>query len=1195
MKEELTEYVATDAIKRHFSTVLKAIASAPREPREGVGIWISGFFGSGKSLFAKILGYTLSSRQVLGRTATDLFLENVSDEKLSELLQYINTSIPTEAVIFDISKDRNIRHGSESIISVMYRTLLRELGYSQEFDMAELEIWLEKNGHLEDFIRTFNEELGRTWDEERDFAMGILEASTVLNTMFPKIFPDKESWARALGSATASGDFPGRARVSAKVLVERSFELMERRRPGKALIFIIDEVGQFISRSVDRMLDLSGVVEEFGTRGKNLVKAGKATAPCWVIVTSQEKLDEVVSALGDRKVELARLQDRFPIAIDLKQSDISEITAKRVLSKNETGASSLSSLYRANEGRLAGMSALERTSRETALTEGRFIQLYPYLPYQIDLCIDIVSGLRLRRGGQRHIGGSNRTIIKQAQQMLVHPRTNLADRPVGTLVTLDAVYELLYEGNLLPSEITREVDSVPKHIPGDPVAHRVAKAIALLEVVKNLPLTPQNIAVALHPHVEADSLIEEVSSALKALESAQFVRESGEGYKLLTTQEKQWEKERGDLVPKRGDRKAMLRDLIVDVFSDPNVRTYRYKTVKSFKLGLRIEGEASGEDGQIPFNILISEDVADMEARADESRTYTRDNVNEVVWLAALNNEIHNGLVELFRSNKMINTGERYVSKGEITPEESACLADEKVRKDMLARDLRARIIDALQSGSAFFRGQRWDGSELGTRLPEMVKALIDSVILGLYPKLEVGTKPVTGKEPENVLEAANLKGLPAVLYEGADGFGLIVKEGAQYVPNPEAEVAKEILDHVKNEHSFGNKVTGKSLEAKFRGIGYGWERDVLRLVLAVLFRADAIEVTHQGRRYRDHSESVAHVPFTKNAAFKAATFAPREAMNIKMKMDAAKRYEDITGREIDYDSESAIASAFREVASEDRDAILHLKALMDAHELPGRQFVADHLAAVDEVLQSPTEDCVGILAGQGSSYRDARVRVGRMEKALTEANVELIRRARCVLGGQWPELCSRQPEEGLAERASELESALSSEDLHERFDSARSCVQAIDGDYRSLYTRLHEERNERISGAIEEVRGTPEWATLTRDETVSEKERDAILRPLTSRTCGTMNLDEGAAACSACRGTIGELEADIAAAGSFCAQVLDRLRGAVAPEESVERVRLASVIHGVIDSEEDARKVVERLREHLFKLLAQGKKIVLE
>lgn len=87
--------------------------------------------------------------------------------------------------------------------------------------------------------------------------------------------------------------------------------------------------------------------------------------------------------------------------------------------------------------------------------------------------------------------------------MMINERTKLAEAPIGTLVTLDKVYELLYLGNLLPTETTREVDEVAQRLPEIPIAHMVAKAIALLESVKDLPRTPHNLAVVLHPNVDA--------------------------------------------------------------------------------------------------------------------------------------------------------------------------------------------------------------------------------------------------------------------------------------------------------------------------------------------------------------------------------------------------------------------------------------------------------------------------------------------------------------------------------------------------------------------------------------------------------------------------------------------------------------------------------------------------------------------
>lgn len=749
VRNELEEYVATDSIQEHFVTVYKAVADSKTEPHEGIGVWVSGFFGSGKSSFAKILGYTIAAKDVGGESASKLFKQNIQNTAIATYLDQINTATLTDAVIFDVSMDRGVRTASERITEIMYKALLRELGYSEDFDLAELENSLESDGLLDQFREKFQARHGKAWEVRRKLGRAVNEASAVLCDMDHKTYPEADSWAKALGQ--------GRADVTPNLLAQRAFELAARRRPDHALIFVIDEVGQYVSRSVDKMLDLQAVVQAIGKEGKNRVVRRQAVAPFWIIVTSQEKLNEVVAALDSKKVELARLQDRFPIPIDLKQSDIAEIASKRVLTKSPEAQQALGQLYDRNEGRLKTLAAMERTGRNTSVSRKEFIDLYPYLPYQIDLCIDIVSGLRLRRGAQRHIGGSNRTIIIQAQQMLVHPRTNLAAEPIGHLVTLDRVYELLYAGNLLPIEVTREVDDVPNRLPGDEMAYKVAKAIALMEVVTDAPRTPQNLAVVLHSKVEADSLLPQIEAALNALVDKQVVRESEEGFKLLTIQEKRWDDTRRSLDPKPADRNRIKRESYKEIFSYPKIKKYRYKDLKSIKLSLAIDGEMVDSDGDVRFNILCADDPEESMDLCKEARTSSGERRDELFWVISLNEEVHRLVEELYRSREMVSMHERLAAQGQLSAEESSSLTDEKVRRDRSQRELRGKLGEVTQAGTGFFQSVQKDASTLGQSLPDIIHGLLDYAVPTLYPKIELGNRPVKGDEAEKLLTAVNL------------------------------------------------------------------------------------------------------------------------------------------------------------------------------------------------------------------------------------------------------------------------------------------------------------------------------------------------------------------------------------------------------------------------------------------------------
>src|SRR5579863_6210199 len=488
---EITEYIATDSIKEHYGTLLKAIAETPADPHEDIGIWVSGFFGSGKSSFAKNLGYALQNRKVKNQDFSTLFKKQLGDQRVGDLLDSINSRFPTEVVLFEVAKERDTRKVTERIAELMYTVLLRELDYAEDFDVAELEIELEAEGKLDQFKVACLKLHKREWSMVRKGAQRLSRASAVLHDLDPKTYPSADSWSHAQRNQETA--------ITVSKMVERTFELWGRRRKGKALVFIIDEVGQHVARSGDKIEDLRATIEEFGKVGKNLMKERKIIAPCWIVVTSQEKLDEVVAAIDSKRVELAKLQDRFRHRVDLAPSDIREVATKRVLAKKPEAEERLRKLFSANQGLLNDALRLKRTTRHPEINESDFTHFYPYPPHYIELCIGIMSGIRLQPGAPRHYGGSNRTIIKQAYEMLVSDRTAFSRKPIRALVTLDKVFELV-EGNL-SNERRTDIHEISERFKSDPEDHgwtlRVAKAICLLEFIRDLPRTEDNIAAVL--------------------------------------------------------------------------------------------------------------------------------------------------------------------------------------------------------------------------------------------------------------------------------------------------------------------------------------------------------------------------------------------------------------------------------------------------------------------------------------------------------------------------------------------------------------------------------------------------------------------------------------------------------------------------------------------------------------------------
>src|SRR5260370_32827045 len=331
--------------------------------------------------------------------------------------------------------------------------------------------------------------------------------------------------------------------------------------------------------------------------------------------------------MGCKRGGLAKLEDRFKYYMELAPADIREVATRRVLAKKDEAVPILRKLFNDSQGQLNVACHLERTTRKSEISQDDFVQFYPYLPHFIELSIDIMSGIRLQPGAPKHLGGSNRTIIKQAYEMLVTERTALADKPLGTLVTLDGVFELV-EGNL-SSERQKDISDIGRRFADDIAdggwSARTAKAICLLEFVRDLPRTPANIAAMLVDRVGAGKPEKEVDGALERLKQAQFVRETEEGYKLQTAQEKNWQTERsGYLEPKPKERNEIKREVLAEVFGEPKLKTYRYRDIHSFRVGITVDGARVGDEGDISISLLVSDDKAELPQKLDQARDESR-------------------------------------------------------------------------------------------------------------------------------------------------------------------------------------------------------------------------------------------------------------------------------------------------------------------------------------------------------------------------------------------------------------------------------------------------------------------------------------------------------------------------------------------------------------------------------------------
>ena len=1150
IKTEIEEYVVTDSILDHFIRVLERYDQTPANPHEGIGVWVSGFFGSGKSSFAKVLGLALANREILGTTAASLFAARRADSpKLQVLLKQITERIPTDAVIFDVSTDRGIRSANQSMTEIMHRCFVRELGYAENIDIAQLEIDLESEGRLDEFKSRYHKVFQKDWDREKSkVSFALNQASRVMSELEPATYPVADSWVKGAQH---------RADITPSALAERCKELMRRQRPGRTLVFVVDEVGQFVARDVQKMLDLQALIQSFGRAGRGKI---------WVIVTSQEKLSELVGGLDDRRVELARLIDRFPLQVHLEPSDISEVTSRRVLSKNANGETVLRKLFETHRGKLSQYTTISADIRLPQLTAENFIALYPLLPYQIDLIISVVSGLRTQGGAGHHVGGANRTIIKLAQQLLIHPSIALAESEVGLLVRIDQIYDLVASN--IPSELRGKIGNIEQQVE-HPYAGRVAKAICLLQFVKNIHRTAENIAACLHPAADADSCLSEVKAALEKLEKTKSVRPGDDGYRIPSPAEDDWERQRDGFQPRPADSNEILREIVQKLWSpQPG---HQFLATKLFKAALFLNNRPVVQDGDVPFYMALCSSEAEFKTESADMRARSQTETKHIFWAAQLVEKVDHHLVEYFRSKQIIAAKER----GARTRDEMTLVSDEKKRQSRHADELRRLSRESLLNGTIWFRGNDRSPGDDVPDVATVAEATLDLVLPEVFDRYEEGAARITKQDLESILSANNLHGLTPVYAK----LNLLRDEGSQTILRTDSGALAEAQARIENRASYGETATGRFLSEEFAKEPFGWDFDVVRLFVACLLRAGKIDATSQGKVVESAVSVEARALFGNNNTFKSATFRPKVAIDFAKLVEANECFKEVFGHELpDIASQGAVALEIRKACLRPEEELSEAHTELVFNQLPG----AGVLLAAVEILKSirtgAEEQAILSFNAGHKQIKEARKRVADLRDTLTGPALVALRNARDVIATDWAVL---KEEADLApkfpDHAAELGDLLSKETFYREMAAISQHAAALKAEYNRRHSETSAKRTAVYTEAAAKLSSVPGWNEL------SPPQQEKLSAPLTS-----------CAAPASTNTGLALLRSDIDACPGRTQKIIEEMLRLMDGARLV-RIEIGKFFPGGIETTEQLDAAIAGLREECERQIAGGKRILIQ
>jgi len=1137
IREEISEYVVTKSILSNFTEILNSYSETPNKKTDLTAVWISGFFGSGKSSFAKLLGLALANRHVGSDTTSDLLASHIGDSKVQVLIKTIVEKIPTEAVIFDVATERGVMHGNQMLTEIMYRQLLEHLGYASDLDLAELEITLEGEGRLLRFKEVYEKLYPKkNWDKSKNLiAFAMNEASRVMHELEPETYSSPDSWIRGAKE---------RADVSPNHLAERCKELTARRSENRNLIFVVDEVGQFVARTVNKMLDLQGIVQALGRVGK-----GKF----WV--------------LDDSRVELARLMDRFPLQVHLEPNDISEVTSKRVLAKTSDAEKTLAQLYEANRGSLTANTNLTADIKLPELVRENFIELYPMVPYQVDFVIHVVSGLRTQGGASRHVGGANRTVIKLAQQLLAHPKVGLGDHELGALVTVEHIYDLVRDN--IDSTIREKIDRLTAEV-NHPFAQKVAKSICLLQFVKSIHRNAENIAATLYPTVGGDSVRASVDQALQSLIEAHKIRLGDDGYRIPTPSEDDWETQRAGLKPKRSDTNQILRETMETLWQPQP--THTLLNTRVFKAGLFLDGRERTK-GDVDFQIRLAEDdKADYDKLREELRRQSQSERETIFWVIPVNDNIDKEVTEVFRSKEMIRNKER----GAQTAPETRLVSEEGRRRDNLRGEVRRLLERAALTAVVYFQGNDRSPDENDRSIIKAAENIMSKALPQVFERFGEGAARVSQKDLTALLGSDDLRGLPAVF----NSLKLLRNEGGSMVIDTDSPPLSAILTCINNKSDYGTNPAGKALESEFGGAPYGWDVDVVKLFVLCLLRAGQVSVTSQGQSIESVLDPGAVEVFTNNTKFRSATFRPKKVLDFAEIVKAAQAFKNTFGEEIkNLTNQDEVATAIRKKSISSQHELREVMSMLQRNHLPGNDLFVSAISQLEQMSTSGEEEIILSFAGGHAKLKDALLRAADINKSVGATQLLSLERARTAMHQYWPFLSSEQSstdeDRGIAE---ELQDLLHKETFYKELPRIDQCAARIKKLYKEAFDSAVGDRAAKYTAAVAQLK------SIQGCDQLDEERQQRIAEPLTSRMSTEVRDTT----------SIPELLSDIDACdkrlSDAVAEVHRLLQG-----DRIVRLKVVSHFSGGIDTEEQLDTALGGLRDECLHHIGKNKRILFE
>lgn len=805
LANELDEYVITPELAGHLCRFFDEYNDLYAT---GNGAWIAGFFGSGKSHLLKILAVILENQEVAGKHALDYILPKLEDDpSLYGAIEVAHTRHPSESILFniDIIAPNQGRTEAGGLLAAFIKVFNHHCGYfdGDQQHIAKMEYDLDREGLLDAFKAKIEAMTNKPWEDIRKAA---ILYSTKITAAFDEVCGNKPGT-----NDNVMSYYQQTYKPDIHAFALRVKEYIDAHGPGFRLNFFVDEAGQYIAKDSNLMTNLQSVAEELAT---------VCDGASWVIVTSQENMEDTIGQMTDRSAnDFSKIQARFKVKMQLTSKDAKEVIKQRLLVKSRDVIPALNVMYERYKDDFPVLFDFADGSKHYVnyRDEDDFVNTYPFVPYQFELFISTMRGLSDYNAftGRHHSTGA-RSMLGVFQEVGIALNCGDSSTEGQNLATFDSMFEGLR--NSLKSEVYGAISTAETNLVNMPMAIRILKALLLVKYCKDFKATPGNLRVLLYGSFKQNTatLEQEIKDALAQLEHQLYIRRNPNSnvYEYLTDDEKDIEKEIRNTEIQVSDVREKIGEVFRDIIGASRATYENGAFSHAFPYNLKINGDAIGRSSNdLTLDVVTDapSGISDIPASGPKTLTVVLHNPNAFL----------NDVALYVKTNKYVNQAS---DMGEVR---GTIIADKRAMLNGQYRKLRSDLERSIGEALFYISGVDVTETVSGTG-----KTAIESAMSELVRRSYTGLQQIVKNYSDSDVYNSCLPAQPII-----------------DLPLP--EYAQTVLSWIGLMGSSYSVTVGgdgtASLTAHFTKDEYGWPDVAIRNATATLYAAGRIEIRKAG------------------------------------------------------------------------------------------------------------------------------------------------------------------------------------------------------------------------------------------------------------------------------------------------------------------------------------------------------------